>query len=335
MAPSRNHRLAFLAATVMATVAGTGLVPAPAAAAGRCAPGEGVTVVVDFGGLGGGTQVACVQDGAGQPSTVVVERAGFELDGVRSDPGFICAINRRPDPNSSCARTPPADAFWGLFWSNGSSARWSFSTVGAGSLDVPEGGSIGWRWQNGGARDEPGAPPTTGTSSPEPAPEPAPEPSRDPDPTPGPTKPPSPAPGSPSAPSGTPQGAAPEGSASPGATSDTGPAGSRAGAPDRASAESRERADKRAQQRAEERAEQRAERRAERRAEQRAERRAERDAADEEQVTAEGVQQQETPLAVTSGSTSDGGNGALTWAAGAAVLLLAAAAGVLARRRRS
>jgi hypothetical protein len=259
----------------------------------------------------------CVENGGGQAVAGIMASAGYDLDEVRTQPGFVCAINGKPDPASSCARTPPADAYWGLFWSNGSSGSWSYSSTGAHSLEVPDGGSVGWRWQNSNTRTAPGAPPTTGTPKPEPS-----KPTKPPKPTkpgPEPTKDPT----TPAPPSGTP--------------SDT-PAGTPSQSPTAADTKA-ERAERAAQA---ERAEKRAERR---RAE--AQRRVDRRAQDDEaqqsatpsgtptedaQVTADGPAEEETPL--TPASATDDGNGALTWVAGGAVLLLAVAAGVLARRRR-
>jgi len=174
---SRRALVAGAALSWIAAAAGVGLSSAPAAAAGgRCTGGHGVTVVVDFGPLGGGTRIACDPDGGGESARTVMEHAGFDVDWVRTDPGFVCAIESRPDPDSSCGRVPPGDAYWALFWSEGSS-KWTYSSYGAGGTEVSDGGSIGWRFQNGGARDDPGAAPTsTSSSTPTPTPTPTPSP---------------------------------------------------------------------------------------------------------------------------------------------------------------
>jgi hypothetical protein len=293
---------------------------AAVAAPGRCAPGQGVTVVVDFGALGGGAPIACVPNGGGRPAMSVVQDAGFQLEQVRTQPGFVCAIDGKPNPDASCARTPPPDKYWGLFWADGSSTRWSYSSAGAGGLTVPAGGSIGWRWQNTGSRSTPGPAPTTGTSSSSPTPSPT-KPPQSPKPTPKPTREPAataPAgPGSPSASAGSP-------SATGGASPTTDPDGSEPGRGLGASG--------RADKRAEDRAGERGDRKAAAKAARRAEREAGSKAAGDEHVTAEAVAQEETPLAPA--STTDDGGGTLTWVAGGATLLLAAAAGVLVRRRR-
>lgn len=142
---------ALLTAILVVVVGG----PLPAHAAG-CAPGTGVTVVVDFGSLGEGAQVACVPDGAGRAGSSVVEDAGFDLRYVVNS-GFVCRIDDKP-ASDPCQRTPPANAYWGLFESDGTQG-WTYSTVGLGALEVPAGGSIGFRWQDSTSTKQPGVPP--------------------------------------------------------------------------------------------------------------------------------------------------------------------------------
>jgi MYXO-CTERM domain-containing protein len=153
-------RAAFLAAALFLPALSVGTVATPAhATAGRCPEGTGVTVVVDRGSLGGGTQVGCAPDGAGVPGAQVVTAAGFPLTFVSGQP-FVCRISGVPAAGAEdCSGTPPADAYWGLFWSDGDPASWTYASIGITGLDVPEGGSIGWRWQDGGARDLPGTAP--------------------------------------------------------------------------------------------------------------------------------------------------------------------------------
>ncbi len=298
---------------VLAAVVALSTAPPAQAAPGRCTPGTGVTVVVDFGSLGGGVKLGCDRSGAGAQASRVVPRAGFPLSYVAGQP-FVCRINGLPSASDeACRTTPPEDAYWALYWSDGRNGRWVYSSSGVASLDVPAGGSIGFRWQNSDARVTPGAAPTAGAP-------PEPEPTKGPKPTPRPT----PAPVTPTQPAGSAQPSSPDGT-----PTAPGPI-----APERASKRSAQRAQQpSADERAEQRAEQRTEQRAERRAAAKAERRAEREvAAEDEQVTSDAVAQEETPMAST--SATDDGSGALTWAAGGAVLLLAAAAGVLALRRR-
>jgi hypothetical protein len=149
--------------------------PAAPAHAAACSPGVGVTVVVEFGALGGGNPVACDPGGAGDAADDVTERVGFALDPVASQPGFVCRVDGKP-ASDPCQRTPPQNAYWGLFWSDGKGG-WKYSSTSAGSLEVPAGGSIGWRWQDGGGTDYPATAPNQG-SAPEPEPKPEPQPGR-------------------------------------------------------------------------------------------------------------------------------------------------------------
>src|SRR3954453_7646844 len=100
-------------ALLLGLVAAAGLAaPKAAATAGRCAPGTGVTVVVDFrGGSGGsGVQIACDPGGAGKTGNQVMQEAGFALTYVASQPGFVCRIKGLPNAQrESCQRTPPTN----------------------------------------------------------------------------------------------------------------------------------------------------------------------------------------------------------------------------------
>jgi hypothetical protein len=67
---------------------------------------------------------------------------------------------------------PPTDAYWGLFWSDGSGG-WVYSSEGVDALSIPDGGSVAFAWQDGGARDQPGvAPPQHASEQPSPSPSP-------------------------------------------------------------------------------------------------------------------------------------------------------------------
>ncbi len=141
---------------------------APAAAA-PCAGGSGVTVVVDFGRLGGGTRSACVPGGSGKSAVQVTSSAGFSVAFTNDGQPFVCRIGQKPAPSEeSCNRTPPQDAYWGLFWSDGDPG-WTYATQGATSLTVKDGWSVGWRFQDGGDLEKPSAGPHR-TAAPTPRP---------------------------------------------------------------------------------------------------------------------------------------------------------------------
>lgn len=130
--------------------AGVGLWSTPAAAA-ACAPGQGVSVVLDHkdvpGGSGKGVVVDCVRDGAGRSARAVFKSAGVSMRDTTRFPGLVCLVDGLPSPNPACVMAPPANAFWGLYWSNGRDGKWIFSSIGVDGLNVPDGGSVAWAWQ--------------------------------------------------------------------------------------------------------------------------------------------------------------------------------------------
>ena len=92
---------------------------APAVAAG-CSGSTGVTVVVDHHQLGGGVQQACDADGGGKAASTVFPDSGFPLTYVQRQPGFVCRVSGAP-ASDPCVNTPPASAYWSLWWSDGKS----------------------------------------------------------------------------------------------------------------------------------------------------------------------------------------------------------------------
>ena len=160
---------ARLAAAILTTAAASlGLVAtssAPADAA-ACSGSRGVTVVVDHGALGSGITQACNASGGGKSGTTQFTSTGFSLTYVQRQPGFVCRIDAQP-ASDPCVNTPPADAYWGLWWSDGKSGSWSYSSVAAGSLTIPDGGYVAFAWQSG-TRTAPGVPATAhgGSSAP-------------------------------------------------------------------------------------------------------------------------------------------------------------------------
>jgi hypothetical protein len=161
-------RLLAVALTSAAAAAGTAVAPAHAA---TCPSASGVSVVVDFGGLGGGVQSAC-DPGSGETAWKQLEDTGFALTTVQRQPGFVCRVKGLPgEETEACVDTPPEDAYWALFWSDGKSGAWQYSSVGAASLKVPEGGSVALAWQSSESQRLPGAaPPEHASQSPSPEP---------------------------------------------------------------------------------------------------------------------------------------------------------------------
>ncbi len=191
-----------VAVLVTAAAGGLGSFVTPAAASAAACPGSaGVTVVVEYGALGSGTSTGCAAEGGGQTADRLLKDTGHALTYVQRFPGFVCRIDGLP-ADDPCVNTPPADAYWGLWWSDGKTGEWSYSSLGAGSLAIPAGGYVAMVWDG-----------SAGTVRPQADPAPHPTPTPSPTPTPTPTKKPSPTPtATPTTPSPT---ATPSGSSSP------------------------------------------------------------------------------------------------------------------------
>ncbi|MBC7594329.1 MAG: hypothetical protein H7288_10370 [Kineosporiaceae bacterium] len=132
------------------------------AAGGACSSSSGVTVVVDFGSLGGGTAIRCAHtSGSGLEA---LNAAGFSTEGTQTyGASFVCRISGRPGPSSeSCRSTPPTDTSW-HYWYASNGGSWKFSQSGAANRTVIQGGFEGWSFGAGAA---PGATPTRTGSSP-------------------------------------------------------------------------------------------------------------------------------------------------------------------------
>jgi len=154
-------RAGLVAAVLAAGWLVSGLVAAPAADASGCANANGVTVVVDFGSLGGGIRVGCA---AGQQSSGLgaLAAAGFSYSFVPRQPGFVCQINGLPNPCNGA----PTNAYW-AYWHGQPGGSWTYSTQGAGTYVPPPGSVEGWAF---GAGQPPGiAPPALPASPPPPS----------------------------------------------------------------------------------------------------------------------------------------------------------------------
>ncbi|SFH75385.1 hypothetical protein SAMN05216561_102120 [Nocardioides psychrotolerans] len=152
----------------MAAAVGVGT-PAPAVAAG-CSSASGVTVVVDFNQLGGGVASGCISGGGGQKASALFPSAGHPLTYAQRQPGFVCRVSGVPaeDP---CVNTSAANAYWGLWWTDGKGGDWVYSSLGAASLTIPDGGYVGFSWDESGGDAKPSF-----TPAPHPAPSPTPTP---------------------------------------------------------------------------------------------------------------------------------------------------------------
>lgn len=131
---------------------------------GACPNKNGVTVVVNFGRLGGGTEVRCAP-GAQADGFAALQNAGFGIARALRAPGFVCRINSKPSPSAdSCVNESPADAYWS-YW-QGESGSWVYSDLGAGYRTPAAGGIEGWAF-TGEERVTPSSkPPKVGSSAP-------------------------------------------------------------------------------------------------------------------------------------------------------------------------
>jgi hypothetical protein len=126
-----------------ATAGGLAVATAPAADAAACSGTSGVTVVVNFGSLGGGVVTACAP---GDPTSglTALTGAGFTYAFVPRIPGFVCQINVKPNPCNGA----PATAYWS-YWHAPRGGAWTYSTSGAGSYNPAPGTVEGWSFGAG------------------------------------------------------------------------------------------------------------------------------------------------------------------------------------------
>jgi len=164
-----SRRAALLLSGVLVAVgvsAPTAAAAAATAGPGECTDDSGVTVVVDFSDLGGDIVVRCVRGPDAMTGLETLRTAGFTVEGtVRWGNAFVCRIQGRPGPRETlefddeqyqeqCHNTPPAQAYWG-YWYAADGGQWRFSSQGASTRQVSEGGFEGWAFsldENSGRR---------------------------------------------------------------------------------------------------------------------------------------------------------------------------------------
>ncbi|WP_018217587.1 hypothetical protein [Salinispora vitiensis] len=143
-----NRRTLRGSAAVALVAAGSVIGPgSPAAAvgsAGYCPDASGVTVVVDFNELGGGTVVRCAP-GSQATGLAALKSAGFQITGtLRWGEGFICRIEGKPSADAEkCVDTPPASAYWS-YWHAPNGGSWTYSDKGVLNRTPPAGSFEGW-----------------------------------------------------------------------------------------------------------------------------------------------------------------------------------------------
>lgn len=153
-----TRSLGRLVAAATLAAAASAVLPAAPASAAACKTAAGVSVVVDFQELGGGVRSACVAGGGGDSASDLFPAAGFSLSYVSRQPGFVCRVDGAP-ADASCVNAPPADAYWGLWWSDGESGEWTYASSGVGGQTVPDGGYVAFSWNGSSSRSTPGLAP--------------------------------------------------------------------------------------------------------------------------------------------------------------------------------
>jgi hypothetical protein len=155
--PSTRRTLTVLATAAMLgaspLIASTAASPAMAktTSTGACTGKTGVTVVVDFTKLGGKIETACDTKSPANGLDALTG-AGFTYSFVPKIPGFVCRIDKLPNPCNGA----PASAYWS-YWHAKAHGKWISSNKGAGSYKPAPGSVQGWAF---GAGKAPGiAPP--------------------------------------------------------------------------------------------------------------------------------------------------------------------------------
>lgn len=125
--------------------------PAAPATAAYCTLAGGVSVLVDFGELGGGTDQRC---GSGDVASAAFSSAGYVLG--QRQAGELCRVDGKP-AQGECWGT---DSYWGFFVSDDGGA-WIYASEGVYSHPVDPGDSVALVWQSSTSRRQPPARPAT------------------------------------------------------------------------------------------------------------------------------------------------------------------------------
>lgn len=174
---------AQLAVAVLVTAAATLVLPATPAQAAYCSRGAGVSVLVDYGALGGGTATGC---GSGSVASTAFTSGGVWLTPHPRQQGFVCRVEGKP-ADGDCLAT---DSYWGFFVSD-EGKDWVYASQGVYQQAVDAGDSVALVWQSTSSRRSPGvkpaavssAPRTSATPKPRATKQPSPQPTRRPKPS--------------------------------------------------------------------------------------------------------------------------------------------------------
>lgn len=142
----------------------TNAAPSWAAPAGACEGDSGVTVVVDFGTLGGGVETRCAPEPVSSGFDALA-RAGFTYEGTARFPGLLCRIDGKPSAKQDACQSAPSPSYYWAYWTASTpGGAWTYSDMGAGNRDPAPGSVEGWAFSDG-CKRQPGAPQTCAGST--------------------------------------------------------------------------------------------------------------------------------------------------------------------------
>ncbi len=125
------------------------VVAAPSAAQEECEDPADIPILVDYGSLEGGQQVACAQDAAQMSALAAITGAGLEIEGTAEfGDSVVCRVEGQPSPDAeSCDSMPAGDSFWGFYI--GSEGAWEFAQQGVDQQVLAEGDFIALAYGDG------------------------------------------------------------------------------------------------------------------------------------------------------------------------------------------
>ena len=153
------------AAVVAAVFVTAPLVSSRAAEANEtCTDGAGVSLVVDFGSLGGGVNLRCAGTNNNNGYDVF-NHANVSYETV-SGKDFVCRIAGKPN-DANCSTYPAGDYYWSYWWAK-PGQDWQYASRGAGAHKPSPGAYEGWSFVSSDTATPPRYPPppapTTTTS---------------------------------------------------------------------------------------------------------------------------------------------------------------------------
>lgn len=109
----------------------------------ECDNAQDVTVVVDFGHLGGGVNVRCAPQGADgiKNGFDALEHANISYE---QSGGFLCRIAGKPE-SADCTSRPGSGPYWGYYYAR-RGEDWKYSNQGASARKPPPGSFEGWAY---------------------------------------------------------------------------------------------------------------------------------------------------------------------------------------------